>query len=221
MARPVHNRILTAAAFAATVLAGAAPPSAVQGPETRCVTFGGDVADLTPEEITAAIRAGNVTIDQVADPFACGPRLGPMRPEPTAPPVAGTPLPDFIEPDEYDVCYLVTDAEMEAIMHRRLLFGASYGVNSGGIHDCNFQFYLDPIEMVSVTLYDDADAEGDGWSHGEPVPGIGDEAYWSSAGKMLWVAQGDQSIAVLVWSETVDPLTAAKEIASLALPRME
>ena len=87
-------------------------------------------------------------------------------------------------------------------MHRRLMNGSSYGTNSGGIHDCTYFFYLDPMEFVSVTFHDDSDAEGGGWATGDPVPGIGGEAYWDF--NMLWVGKGEQSIVVSVITETVD-----------------
>ncbi len=198
-------------ALASVLALGLLAPPVGARPDTvvRCVTLSGDTSDLSATAVQAAIEAGTLTVEEVADPSACA-----DLPTPRA---SGTPLPDIIEPDEYDVCYLVTDAEVEAIMHRRLMFG-SYGTNAGGIHDCNFFLYLDPIEMVSLTLYDDADAEGGGWALGDPVPGIGDEAYWFAG--MLWVAKGGQSIAVTVVSETVDPLTAAKEVATIALSRL-
>jgi hypothetical protein len=211
--------MLAVASLVAILALGALAPAVVAQTDGArgCVTFSDDITGLSPDEVAAAIEAGIITIEAVADPAACG--TTPTDPAPPTPAPGATPLPDFIEPDEYDVCYLVTDAEVETIMHRRLMDGTSYGTNAGGIHDCTYMLYLDPLEMVSVSYFDDADAEGGGWASGDRVSGIGDKAYWF-ADQQLWVGHGDRSIAVLVYSETVDPFTAAKEIAEIALSRL-
>lgn len=184
----------------------------------KCVVYFSDAATLTPEEFKAGVIDGSIDVVALEDSVECA-ILDGVQPTPASetPAPASTPLPPIIEGDEYDVCFLVEDAEIERVMHRRLMMGG-FGTATGGIHNCSWSLYLDPLEMVMVTLSDASDF--DLLTTGQPkIPGLGDEAAWVFD-TMLYVRVGDQTINVMVMSETVDPKQASIDIARLAIPRL-
>ena len=102
-------------------------------------------------------------------------------------------------------------------MHRRLLM-PSWGTATGGMHDCAWSLYLEPIEMVMVSLHD-ADML-DEFMRSEPkVPTLGDEAYWVFDSQ-LWVRKGDRVVSVIVMTDTVNAKDASIAIARHALTRL-
>ena len=213
---------LAASLLAMVAALGGAGVRAADAEQVRlCVTGTADKNDPTPEALMARTRKGTAVIVDATEPGACGtlaPSPGPTltllpdgQPSPTA-------IPDPTVPGEYDVCYLVTDSEMEALFHRELTAQPS-GTRAGGVHDCLWTFDPDTMEMAAIWL-----GAYNGWADlaglsADAIAGVGDEALWVLDGQ-LWVRIGDTAITVMVISERLDAEETAVAIARLAVPRI-
>jgi hypothetical protein len=106
-------------------------------------------------------------------------------------------------------CSLIPDI---AVVIGRAPIAAPNGYTVGATQRCMWVMSRDPSRYVGLSLGSDANhgATIDALGDGEAVEGLGDDARWWAASRMLSVATGDLSLQVDL---QLDPAEATKDLA--------
>ena len=132
-----------------------------------------------------------------------------VPPAATAPPAAGS----------SNACTVVSDSQITSIMGKEPITGGIL-TDVGGLNQCTWTVWFQPLEYASLSIGPASVFSDERFTTSLTVSGLGQSAWWEPTLGELAVLSGTHTLTVLVESSSVDPKTAAIQIARAALTRI-